>query len=117
MSLDRDSLTYLNPTEQKLLGPLVRRLCASGNPRFQRALETSGAKATARMACVNALRIYAIVLFVLGTLGRIVHVTPIAYVCFAVAAACMAWSFWCLYTVVGPEREFKRLQAGGPHTA
>jgi hypothetical protein len=27
----------------------------------------------------------------------------------------MVWSFWCRFTVLGPEREFKRLHAGDPH--
>jgi hypothetical protein len=108
VSEDPSPLPYLNEPERKLLGPLVTRLFATGNPRFQRALETSGVEATARMACVNALRIYAVVLFVLGTAGRIAGVDAIGYLFYAVAIAAMAWSFWCLYTVVGPEREFKR---------
>jgi hypothetical protein len=116
VSDEHSPLSYLSPAERRLLGPLVGRLCATDNPRFERAVETTGAKATVRMACVNALRLYAIVLFVLGLLGRLAHVAPIAYVFFALAAACMAWSFWCLYTVVGPEREFKRLHAGGPRS-
>jgi uncharacterized membrane protein YphA (DoxX/SURF4 family) len=107
-------LSYLSPPERRLLGALVGRLCATGNPRFRRAVETSGEKATVRMACVNALRIYAVVLFVLGMIVRLAGAGPVAYVCFALATACMGWSFWCLYTVIGPEREFKRLHAGGP---
>ncbi len=103
--------SYLNATERKLIGRLVRRLCATGNPRFRRALESAGPEATVRMACVNALRIYAIVLFVAGTLARIAGVDPLGYALLALAGACMAWSFWCLYTVMGPEREFKRARA------
>jgi hypothetical protein len=106
-----DPSTYLNAPEEKLLGALVRRLCATSNPRFQRALEKTGAEATVRMACVNALRIYAIVLFMLATLSRIAAVSPLAYLLYGLSAASMAWSFWCLYTVVGPEREFKSLHA------
>jgi hypothetical protein len=105
---------YLNAVERRLLGALVARLCATGNPRFRAAVETTGEKATVRMACVNALRIYAVGLFVLGMIGRLAGVTPLGYLCLALAVACMAWSFWCLYTVVGPEREFKRLHAEGP---
>src|SRR3954453_902140 len=63
-------LAYLNEPERRLLGPLVHRLCATGNTRFQRALEENGPEATARMACVNALRIYAIALFAVGVLAR-----------------------------------------------
>ena len=114
MSDEDTPLSYLNAVERRLLGPLVRRLCATGNPRFRRAAETTGAKATVRMACVNALRIYAIVLFVLGVIGRLAGAAPVALAFFALAGACMAWSFWCLYTVVGPEREHKRLRADGP---
>jgi hypothetical protein len=105
---DRSPLGYLNRAEQILLGWLVCRLFATGNPRFQRALAESGPKATARMACVNALRLYAIVLFVLGSVVKIAHVTTVATGLYLLAAACMAWSFWCLYTVVGPERAFKQ---------
>ncbi|HXD54398.1 MAG TPA: hypothetical protein VN618_06570 [Solirubrobacteraceae bacterium] len=111
MSEDLNPLSFLNGPERRLLGPLVARLCATGNARFQQAIETTGAEATVRMACVNALRIYAIVLFVLGSLGRLAHLVPVAYTCFVLAGACMVWSFWCLYTVVGPEREHKRLRA------
>jgi uncharacterized membrane protein YuzA (DUF378 family) len=110
------SLSYLTPAERRLLGALVRRLCATRNPRFKTAVETTGEKATVRMACVNALRIYAVGLFVLGMIGRLAGVVPVAYVCFTLAGACMVWSFWCLFTVLGPEREFKRLHTGDPHS-
>lgn len=116
MSDDRSPLGYLNRAERLLLGWVVRRLFASGNPRFVRALEESGPQATARMACVNALRLYAVVLFVLGTLVRLAHVGPLAVVLYALAVACMAWSFWCLYTVIGPERAYKK-SAGAEHGA
>jgi hypothetical protein len=105
---ERSLLSYLNPTERRLLGWIVTRLLGTENPRFQRALEETGPKATARMACVNALRVYAIALFVLGTVVKLGHVAPLANALYLLAAGCMAWSFWCLYTVVGPEREFKR---------
>jgi hypothetical protein len=108
VSEDSSPLPYLNAIERRMLGPLVIRLFATGNPRFQRALENSGVAATARMACVNALRTYAIVLFVLGTVGRLVGAGVLSDVFYVLAMAAMAWSFWCLYTVVGPEREFKR---------
>lgn len=104
MDGERDPLRYLNNAEQKLLGRVVRRLWATDNPRFQRALEETGAQATARMACVNALRLYAIGLFLLGTALKLAHATAPATAVYVLAAACMAWSFWCLYTVVGPER-------------
>ena len=103
---------YLNEPERRLLGPLVSRLCATDNPRFQRALAENGPEATARMACVNALRIYAIALFAVGVLARIAGVTPLALALYGLAAVTMAWSFWCLYTVVAPEREFKRDRDG-----
>jgi hypothetical protein len=108
VSEDLSPLPYLNALERKVLGPLVARLFATSNPRFQRALQSSGVEATARMACVNALRIYAIVLFVIGIAGRFAGVAVLADLCFGLALVAMAWSFWCLYTVVGPEREFKR---------
>jgi hypothetical protein len=108
VSKDSSPLPYLNALERKLLGPLVTRLFATGNPRFRRALDSSGVEATARMACVNALRTYAVVLFVLGTAGRIAGVDALGDIFYVLAIAAMAWSFWCLYTVVGPEREFKR---------
>ena len=108
MSESRDPLRYLNKTERRFLGWTVQHLFATDNPRFERALEKSGEKATARMACVNALRLYAIVLFVLGTLAKLASVAVVAYGFYGLAAAAMAWSFWCLYTVVGPEREFRR---------
>ena len=111
VSEDLNPLLFLNGPERRLLGPLVARLCATGNARFQRAIETTGTEATVRMACVNALRIYALVLFVLGSLGRLAHIVPVAYAGFVLAGACMVWSFWCLYTVVGPEREHRRLRA------
>ncbi len=111
MSEELEPLSYLNPAERRLIGPLVRRLCSTANPRFDRALETTGPKATVRMACVNALRIYAIVLFVAGTLVRFVGVTPLGYPLLALAAGSMTWSFWGLYKVAGPEREFKRARA------
>jgi hypothetical protein len=108
MSDSRDPLRYLNKTERRFLGWVVQHLFATDNPRFERALEKSGEKATARMACVNALRLYAIVLFVLGTVAKLASVAVLAYGFYGLAAAAMAWSFWCLYTVVGPEREFRR---------
>ena len=110
-------MSFLNAPERRVLGPLVARLCATGNPRLQRAIETTGAEATVRMACVNALRVYAIVLFALGAAGRLAHVEPLAYLFFALAAAAMAWSVWCLFTVVRPEREHKRLRASGSQPA
>jgi hypothetical protein len=108
VSHDPSPLPYLNTPERVLLGPLVRRLFATGNPRFQRALENDGEEATARMACVNALRIYAILLFVAAIAARVAGVEPLALALYAVAAAAMVWSFWCLYTVMGPEREHRR---------
>lgn len=114
MSPETSLLAYLNPLELRVLGPLVRRLLGTGSPRLQRAIETTGPKATARMACVNALRIYAIALFALGSALRLAGVTPAALALYALAAVCMAWSFWCLYTVVGPEREFRHRRAAGP---
>ena len=105
---DRSPLGYLNRAEQAALGWLVCRLFATANPRFQRALAESGPQATARMACVNALRLYAIVLFVLGSIVKIAHITTVATGLYLLAGACMAWSFWCLYTVVGPERAYKQ---------
>jgi hypothetical protein len=119
VSQDPSPLPYLNTAERRLLGPLVKRLYATGNPRFQRALETTGPEATARMACVNALRIYAVCLFVLGVLARAAGAGPGALVLYGLAAAAMIWSSWCLYTVVGPEREFKRERASetGPAPA
>ncbi len=108
MSEDLSPSSYLSAPERKLLGPVVQRLCTTGNARFQRALEESGPEATARMACVNALRIYAIGLFALGVIARVGGVPALALVFYAFAVGAMVWSFWCLYTVVGPEREFKR---------
>jgi hypothetical protein len=105
---DRSPLQFLNRIERPLLGALVVRLFATSNPRFRRALQSAGLQATARMACVNALRIYSIVLFILATVARLAHVTLVAYPFYGLAAAAIAWSFWCLYTVVGPERDFKR---------
>ena len=108
MSEDREPLRYLNRTEQRLLGWLVVHLFATANPRFERALEKSGEEATTRMACVNALRLYAIGLFVLGTIAKLAAVEVLAFGFYGVAGAAMLWSFWCLFTVVGPEREFRR---------
>ncbi len=108
MSERRDPLRYLNRAERLLLGWTVAHLFATGNPRFERALEKSGEQATTRMACVNALRLYAIGLFLAGTLAKLAAVEALAYGFYALAAAAMAWSFWCLYTVVGPEREHRR---------
>jgi hypothetical protein len=117
VSEELSPLPYMNAAERRLLGALVVRLFATGNPRFQRALEKSGAEATARMACVNALRIYALGLFVLGTVARLGTVGTLSYVFYGLAMASMAWSFWCLYTVVGPEREYKRRGTVGRGTA
>jgi hypothetical protein len=119
VSDDLSSSPYLNAPERRLLGPVVQRLCSTGNARFQRALEESGPEATARMACVNALRIYAIALFALGVIARVGGVAVLAVALYVLAVAAMAWSFWCLYTVVGPEREFKRERASetGPAPA
>lgn len=108
MSDSRDPLRYLNDIERRLLGWTVVHLFATGNPRFERALEKSGEEATARMACVNALRLYAIALFILGTMAKLASVGVLADGFYGLAAAAMAWSFWCLYTVVGPEREYRR---------
>jgi hypothetical protein len=108
MSDGRDPLRYLNTVERRLLGWTVVHLYASGNPRFERALAKSGEQATARMTCVNALRLYAIGLFLAGTVAKVASAGGLADGCYGLAAAAMAWSFWCLYTVVGPEREFRR---------
>ncbi|HEY0516291.1 MAG TPA: hypothetical protein VGD00_04160 [Solirubrobacteraceae bacterium] len=108
MGDEQTPLRYLNPVERTTLGWLVSRLCATGNARYRRALEETGTEATVRMACVNALRLYAIVLFVLGSIVKLAHVGTAATALYGLAAACMLWSFWCLYTVVGPEREFKQ---------
>lgn len=105
---DHSPLQYLNGLERRALGWLVARLWATENPRFERALERNGAHATARMACVNALRLYAIMLFVIGAVAQIGRVSVLTDVLYGLAVSCMVWSFWCLYTVVGPEREFKR---------
>jgi hypothetical protein len=108
MSDGRDPLRYLTTVERRLLGWTVVHLFANGNPRFERALAKSGEEATARMTCVNALRLYAIGLFLAGTVAKIAAAGALADGLYALATAAMVWSFWCLYTVVGPEREFRR---------
>jgi len=108
MDDSRAPLRYLNGIERRMLGRLVLHLFATGNPRFERALEKSGEQATSRMACVNALRLYAIGLFVLGTLSKLASVSILAYGFYGLATVAMVWSFWCLFTVVGPEREFRQ---------
>jgi hypothetical protein len=113
----QDPLGYLNSVERASFGWLACRLYATSNPRFQRALQKSGPEATARLTCVNALRLYAVVLFVLGSVCRLAGAVPLAYLLYGVAGACMAWSFWCLYTVVRPEREFRRHRSPGAGAA
>jgi hypothetical protein len=106
---DGDSpMPYLSTPERRILGPVVARLARPGSSRFERSVEENGSAATARMACVNALRIYAVCLFVLGVLARTAGVRVLALALYGVAVVAMAWSFWCLYTVVGPEREHRR---------
>jgi hypothetical protein len=117
MGETRDPLRYLNRTERRLLGWMVVHLFATGNPRFERALEKSGEEATSRMACVNALRLYAIGLFLAGTIAKLGGVSSLAYGFYAFAAVAMIWSFWCLFTVVGPEREFRRASGLGRNAA
>ncbi len=112
MSVGHNSSPYLNAPERRLLGPVVTRLQRPGKPRFERSLEENGPEATARMACVNALRFYAVCLFVLGVLARTAGVRVLALGLYGVAVVAMVWSFWCLYTVVGPEREHKRSREG-----
>jgi hypothetical protein len=113
MSERRDPLRYLNRFERRAMGWIVARLFATGNPRFERALEKSGEKATARMACVNGLRLYAVGLFVVGSLAKLFAVEALAYGFYGLAGGAMLWSFWCLFTVVGPEREYRRTSALG----
>jgi len=110
-------MSFLNAPERRVLGALVARLCRAGNPRLERAIETTGAEATVRMACVNALRVYAIGLFAIGTIFRIAGLGAPALLFFVVACGAMGWSFWCLFTVVRPEREHKQLRASGSHPA
>jgi fatty acid desaturase len=108
MSVDGSPLRYLNDRERRAFGWFVERMFRSESPRFERALEQAGEEATARMACVNALRGYAIVLFLIGMFGELISVPALTYPTMALAGLCMLWSFWCLYTVVGPERAHKR---------
>ncbi|HEY1833004.1 MAG TPA: hypothetical protein VGG08_01100 [Solirubrobacteraceae bacterium] len=108
MSVDGSPLRYLNDHERRAFGWFVERMFRSRSVRFERALEQVGEEATARMACVNALRGYAIGLFLVGMLGELVSARALTYPAMALAALCMVWSFWCLYTVVGPERAHKR---------
>jgi hypothetical protein len=114
---EQNPLPYLNEPERIALGGLVRRLYSTANPRFQKALESTGPRATARMACVNALRLYAVALFVLGSVARLARVSPAADLLYGLAGASMAWSLWCLYTVVDSEREYKRHRAPGADPA
>ncbi len=108
MGEEPELLGHLGPVELRLLGPLVRRLLRSGSPGLRRALEQTGPKATARMACVNATRFYALLLLVLGAAAQLAGALALSYALMGLAGACMAWSLWCLYTVAAPEREFKR---------
>lgn len=108
---DGSPLQHLNGVEHRLLGWMVLRMFASDSPRFARALSDTGPVATARMACVNTLRTYAICLFVLGLVGELVRSRALTYPSMALAALCVLWSCWCLYTVVGPERAHKREHA------
>jgi len=108
---DRSPLQHCNRIERGLLGWMVLRMFATDSPRFARALADAGPVATARMACVNALRMYAIGLFVLGLVGELVRSRTLAYPCMTLATLCVLWSCWCLYTAVGPERAHKREHA------
>jgi hypothetical protein len=108
VSSDKTPLQYLNGIEQRLFGWFVLRMFASKSARFERALAETGPHANARMACVNALRGYAICFFLVGLAGELLRSSLLTYPLMVLAMACMAWSFWCLYTVVGPEREYKR---------
>jgi high-affinity Fe2+/Pb2+ permease len=100
-------LQHLNRLERRLLGWMVLRMFAADSPRFARALAETGPIATARMACVNTLRVYAIGLFLIGLVGELARTAALAYPFMALAALCVLWSCWCLYTVVGPERAYK----------
>lgn len=113
MPVDDSPLQHLNGPERRVLGWVVLRMFATDSPRFARALADAGPIATARMACVNALRGYAICFFLLGLVGELIRSRAVTYPLMALAGLCMVWSFWCLYTVVGPERAYKREQ-GGP---
>jgi hypothetical protein len=108
---DGSPLQYLNAPERRVLGRLVARTFASDSRRFSRALEKNGPEATARMACVNALRGYAVTFFLLGLVGELAHSRLLTYPLMALAFGCMVWSFWCLYTMVGPERAYRRAHA------
>ena len=110
MNYDRHAPPYLNRVEQRLLGWLVRILLSDGNARLQRARAESGDEATARIACVNALRVYAFALFVLGCCLRLVSLTVLADVFYVLATLTIGWSLWALYTAYMAEREFKRAQ-------
>jgi fatty acid desaturase len=113
MSVDGSPLRYLNDAERRAFGWFVELMFRSQSPRFERALERAGEEATARMACVNALRGYAIVLFLVGMAGELVSAPALTYPTMALATLCMVWSFWCLYTVVGPERAHTRETEAG----
>ena len=78
VSDEHSPLPYLNEPERRAARTRRGGCSAPGNPRFQRSLEETGAEATARMACVNALRIYAVCLFVLGVLARTAGVRVLA---------------------------------------
>lgn len=106
-------LRYLNPTERRLLGWVVARLYDPHSTRLQRAIERSGERATVRMACVNALRLYAVASMLAGMALQVARLQSVSLVFYGLAGASMAWSFWCLATTVGPEREHKRMQAVG----
>ncbi|HMG97721.1 MAG TPA: DUF3040 domain-containing protein [Gaiellales bacterium] len=113
---DQSPLQHLNRIEQRVLGRMVQRMFASDGPRFARALKDAGPVATARMACVNTLRAYAMALFVLGLVGELVGSRALAYPFMALAALSVLWSCWCLYTAVGPERAYKREHGDGKPT-
>jgi hypothetical protein len=103
-----DPLQYLNHIERLFLGWSVVRQFRTNVPRFARGMQSSGPEAMAHIACSNALRLYAIALWLPAITGQLAKIDQVAYVFYGLVGVCVAWGVVCLLQSLKPGREYKR---------
>jgi hypothetical protein len=109
---DMSPLDYLNRVERMICGWYVARVFATNTRTTAKRLSQSGPEATALLACVQVLQLYAAGPIVLGIVGVVARDPAILYACVAVGICCAAAGIALLPSMSRAEKRYKSQSAG-----
>jgi hypothetical protein len=96
---------------------MVVRMFATNTPRFAKWVQSSGAHATARVACARVLTLYGWCLTIVAGALEFAGLQVAADVFFGLVAVCVVWLFVCGFSAVKPQREYRQAKSGASDPA